>query len=256
MKKLSNSLEGKTALVTGAASGIGRATAALLAAEGVRVAMADRDETGLLESARHIGDQGGDVQALPIDVRESKDIAALPDKLESALGGLDILVNNAGICLVSPLNADDFNQRWDDTLAINLTAYVKVIRVCLPLIRKSKSGRIISTASTEGLGATTKISPYTTSKHGVIGLTRSLSVELGREGITVNCICPGPIHTGITAVISDEAKDKFARRRIPLRRYGEPEEIAHGIVSLAMPGASFTNGHALVVDGGLTVQNS
>ena len=111
-------------------------------------------------------------------------------------------------------------------------------------------------ASTEGLGATAGGSPYTAAKHGVIGLTRSMAVELGPRGINVNCICPGPIKTGMTAGIPDEAKDKFARRRVALKRYGDPEEVAHATLSLVLPAASFINGAHLVVDGGLTIRNA
>jgi 3-oxoacyl-[acyl-carrier protein] reductase len=114
----------------------------------------------------------------------------------------------------------------------------------------------VNVASTEGLGATAYLSPYTASKHGVIGLTRSLAVELGPAGVTVNCICPGPIHTGMTAAIPDEAKAKFARRRVPMRRYGDPEEVAHMTLSLVLPAASYITGAVLVVDGGLTIQNT
>ena len=99
-------------------------------------------------------------------------------------------------------------------------------------------------------------SPYTASKHGVVGLTRALAVELGSQGVTVNCVCPGPIRTGMTAPIPDDAKRKFARRRVPLRRYGEPEEVAHATLSLVLPASSFINGAVLVVDGGLLVQNT
>ena len=111
-------------------------------------------------------------------------------------------------------------------------------------------------ASTEGLGATPYLSAYTASKHGVIGLTRALAVELGRRGITVNCVCPGPIHTGMTALIPDEDKARFARRRVPVGRYGSPEEVAHATLSLVLPAASFINAAVLVVDGGLTAQNT
>jgi 3-oxoacyl-[acyl-carrier protein] reductase len=114
----------------------------------------------------------------------------------------------------------------------------------------------VNIASTEGLGATAGISPYTASKHGVVGLTRGLAVELGARGVTVNCICPGPIHTGMTAAIPDDAKRKFARRRVPLRRYGDPEEVAHMTLALVLPAASFVNGVAIPVDGGLRVQNT
>jgi 3-oxoacyl-[acyl-carrier protein] reductase len=109
-------------------------------------------------------------------------------------------------------------------------------------------------ASTEGLEATAYNSPYTVSKHGVIGLTRALAVELGERNVTVNCVCPGPIRTGMTSAIPEDDKKKFARRRVPLRRYGDPEEVAHAILSLALPAASYINGAVLTVDGGMTSQ--
>jgi 3-oxoacyl-[acyl-carrier protein] reductase len=165
-------------------------------------------------------------------------------------------VNNAGVSLLQPAGGDDYEAAWETTLAVNLTAQQRMIRAALPQLTREGGGRIVNIASTEGLGATAFASPYTASKHGVIGLTRALAVELGSQGVTVNCVCPGPIHTGMTAVIPDEAKAKFARRRVPLRRYGEPEEVAHGILSLALPASSYINGAVLVVDGGLTVQNT
>jgi 3-oxoacyl-[acyl-carrier protein] reductase len=126
----------------------------------------------------------------------------------------------------------------------------------LPHLKKSDAGRIINIASTEGLGATLGTGPYTVVKHGVVGLTRSLAMELGRHGITVNCICPGPILTGMTSAIPEEAREKFARRRVPLRRYAIPEEVAHMTLNLALPSASFVTGAVIPVDGGLTVQNT
>jgi 3-oxoacyl-[acyl-carrier protein] reductase len=127
-----------------------------------------------------------------------------------------------------------------------------MVRACLPDLLRNREGRIVNIASTEGLGAQPFLSPYTVSKHGVVGLTRSLAVELGVQGVTVNCICPGAIDTGMTAPIPQDAKDTFARRRVPLRRYGEPEEIAQMVLSLALPAASYVNGAILPVDGGLT----
>ena len=120
----------------------------------------------------------------------------------------------------------------------------------------SETPRIVNTASTGGLGPTRLISPYTAARTGVVGLTRSLAVEFGPEGITVNCICPGPIHTGMTARIPDEQKAEYARRRTALRRYAEPEEVAHMTLSLCMPAAGFVTGATLPVDGGLTIRNA
>jgi len=114
----------------------------------------------------------------------------------------------------------------------------------------------VNIASTEGLGATKGMSPYTASKTGVVGLTRSLALEYGESGVTVNCICPGPIRTGMTDAIPEDMKTKFARRRVPLRRYGDPEEVAHMTLSLALPAASYVNGAVIPVDGGLVVQNT
>jgi 3-oxoacyl-[acyl-carrier protein] reductase len=114
----------------------------------------------------------------------------------------------------------------------------------------------VNIASTEGLGATPRGSQYSAAKHGVVGLTRSLSTELGKEGITVNCICPGPINTAMTERIPDEDKATYARRRTSLRRYGDPEEVAHATMSLVLPAASFITGVALPVDGGLTIRRA
>src|SRR5205823_13517936 len=149
---------------------------------------------------------------------------------------------------------EGWEAAWDATLAVNLTAQAVLIRGCLSDLIRNREGRVVNIASTEGLGATAYLSPYTASKHGVIGLTRSLAVELGGAGVTVNCVCPGPIHTGITAVIGEEAKAKFARRRVPLRRYGDPGVVAHAVLYLALPSAPYTHGAVLVVGGGMIAQ--
>jgi len=131
-----------------------------------------------------------------------------------------------------------------------------LIRECLPWLEKSDAARIVNIASTEALGATKGMSAYSAAKTGVIGLTRSLAVELGARGITINCICPGPILTGMTAAIPDEAKKEFARRRVALKRYGDPEEVAQMTLSLVLPAASYITGTAIPVDGGLTIKNA
>ena len=253
---LSRSIEGKVAVVTGAASGMGRATAHLLADEGAAVAVLDRTAEGANAVADDILGNGGRAVAIEVDLADAAATDVAMAAARESLGPIDILINNAGLSLPAPIDQDGFDAAWDTTLAVNLSAYTRTIRAALEDLRRDGTGRIVNVASTEGLGATAYMSPYTASKHGVVGLTRSLAVELGPSGVTVNCICPGPIRTGMTALIPEEAKVKFARRRVPMRRYGDPEEVAQITLSLVLPAASFLTGAVIPVDGGLTVQNT
>ena len=254
MAGLSRSVAGRVVVVTGAASGMGRAIAQLFGAEGARVAALDRDADGVAKVADAISLERGIAYGRALDVTDADEVAAAIDAVVGKLGPVGILVNDAGVSLPAPIDGADFDAAWDLTIAVNLTGYVRMVRACLPHLLEAGGGRIVNIASTEGLGATPSISPYTASKHGVVGLTRSLACELGPRGITVNCVCPGPIHTGMTAVIPDEMKERFARRRVPLRRYGDPEEVAHMVLNLALPASSFVNGAVIPVDGGLSAK--
>ena len=256
---LSRSIAGKRAIVTGAASGMGRATAHLFADEGARVAVVDlgEDRVGaVVEEIRTV--HGPDAaQGWAVDVSDAEQVGHLVAEAAEAFGGLDILVNNAGISCAAGAMTDDaqFDEVWAATLAVNLTAQARMVRAVLPFLAAAEGGRVVNIASTEGLIATAGITAYTASKHGVIGLTKSLAVELGRTGVTVNCVCPGPITTAMTASIPDEVKEVYARRRVPLRRYGDPEEVAHMTLSLVLPAASFVTGSIVVVDGGMTIRH-
>jgi 3-oxoacyl-[acyl-carrier protein] reductase len=256
LTSLSRSVADKVVVVTGAASGMGRATAHLLADEGAVVGVVDRAADGLARVADELRDAGARFHAVVADVGTAEGPAAVLGEIRESLGAIDGLVNNAGVSLPAPVDSDDFEGVWATTMAINLTTYARFVRAALPDLRREGAGRIVNVASTEGLGATAGIAPYTVAKHGVIGLTRSLAVELGPAGVTVNCVCPGPINTGMTAAIPDEQKAVFARRRTALRRYGEPEEVAHATLSLLLPAASYITGAILVADGGLTIRNA
>ena len=256
LTELSRSVAGEVVLVTGAGSGMGRATAFLFADEGAKVAAVDQNREPVEAGAAEIVKAGSVAKAWTCDISDRVAVNRLVEEVVAEFGGLDILVNNAGISAALPLEADGYDEAWARVLAVNLTGMTHTIRAALPHLRKSSNPRIINIASTEGLGATPGNSPYTAAKHGVIGLTRSLALEFGKEGITVNCICPGPIRTGMTAPIPEEIKQKYAHQRTALRRYGTPEEVAQMTLSFALPAASFLTGVALPVDGGLTIRRA
>lgn len=256
LTSLVRSVAGKTVVVTGAASGMGRATAHLFADEGANVVVADM---GTDRVARVVGEiteaHGTDrVLGVPTDVTSDEQRRALVDAAVGRFGTIDILVNNAGISRASSVFADDesFAAAWNATLSVNLSAYAHLVRLVVPHM-KERSGRIVNVASTEAIVATPGLAAYSAAKHGVVGLTKSLAAELGRHGINVNAICPGPINTAMTADIPDESKIIYAKRKVPLRRYGEPEEVAQMTLSACLPAASFLNGATIVVDGGMTI---
>ncbi len=256
LSTLSRSIAGKVALVTGAASGMGRATAHLFADEGAHVAVTDLDPAKVQAVVDEIKAAGGRAEGWTLDVSAGPDRERVVAAIVAKWGALDILVNNAGISIDLPLEAADYEQAWDRSVDVLLKAQVMLIRVCLPHLLKSGAGRIVNIASTEALGATRGFSTYTAAKTGVIGLTRSLAVEFATRGITVNCICPGPIRTGMTAGIPEEAKAEFARRRVAMKRYAEPEEVAQATLNFVLPAAQYITGQHLAVDGGMTIRNA
>ena len=259
---LSRSIVGRVAIVTGAASGMGRATAHLFAREGAKVVVSDLTQEGCEAVCEEIAKARMEIpsigEAIPVacDVGDPDALKALAQAAVERFGGVDILVNNAGFARHAMPDQDEYDEVWQRSLAVMLSAHQRLIRACLPHLRRSDAPRIVNIASTEGLGATPGNASYVAAKHGVIGLTRAMAVDLGPEGITCNAICPGPIRTAITEGISEEHKTIFAKRRTALKRYGAPEEVANMTLSLVLPAASFITGAAIPVDGGLTIRNA
>ncbi len=257
-------LTGRMAVVTGAGSGIGRAVALMMAARGAGVAAVDIDEASALETARLIGAAGGRALGLRADVSRAEDIDAAVDAAVAALGPLDIMVNNAGI-LDGYFNVDEMDLAvWKRVLDIDLTSVFlgckRALREMLPRGR----GRIINMASVAGLNGTGGGAAYIAAKHGVVGLTRQMAVVYSNRGITVNCVCPGPVLTGLRAHsqallgpdvpdISQRGvavSDEQVRALIPSGVRGSVDDIAGSVCFLASDDASYITGHSLVVDGG------
>ncbi|MGA7758342.1 MAG: SDR family NAD(P)-dependent oxidoreductase [Ilumatobacteraceae bacterium] len=260
LSRLSRSIEGKVAIVTGAASGMGLATARLFADEGARVVVADLVPERVAAVVDEIRSAHGETSALavPCDVGDLAGLRSLVDDTIAWAGRLDIVVNNAGVSLVNSAFQDEaeFEDNWSRTLDVNLTSHARLVRLAIAHLIDSGAGRVVNIASTESIVATAGLAAYAASKAGVTGLTRSLAVELGRHGVTVNCVCPGPIDTGMTEAIPAEAKETYARRRVPLRRYGDPEEVAHMTLNLCLPSSSYVNGATIAVDGGMTIRHT
>jgi 3-oxoacyl-[acyl-carrier protein] reductase len=260
LSTLSRSIAGQVAIVTGAASGMGRATAHLFADEGARVAIVDLGGERVLAVVDEIRAAHGpdSCDGYVVDVADHAALKQLVADVVARFGRLDIVINNAGVSMITSAFQDEesYEANWAATLDINLTAHSRLVRAALPHLQATGAGRIVNIASTEAIVTTAGMTAYAATKAGVVGLTKSLAVELGRHGVTVNCICPGPINTGMTAVIPDEAKEVYAKRRVPLRRYGAPEEVAHMTLNLCLPASSFVNGAIIPVDGGMSIRHT
>lgn len=241
-------LSGKVALVTGGASGIGRAIAGALAAEGADIGIVDRDAAGARIVAERTAGLGVRVFAATADVGDEAEMAAAFAAVRTALGDVDILCNNAGIDTISALDDMPIDM-WDEMMRVNLRSVFLGTRLVLPAMRRKKWGRIINTASQLGHKGAAQMVHYCAAKAGVIGFTRALAYEVARDGITVNATCPGPINTPLVDVIPQAWRDaKLAE--LPIGRFGTVDEVAPTVVLLASDEGSYYVGATLNMNGG------
>src|SRR5438046_3255581 len=248
-------LEGKSVIITGAGSGIGRAASLLFTREGARLIAVDKTE-GVKETAKLVADAGGTVEAMMADAGNEADVKAFIDKAVSKYGKLDAIWANAGVSGGLVPLADQTVEHWQEILRINLIGPFLAIKHAMPHMIRQKYGAIVCTASVAGLKSGASAHPYAASKAGVISLVQTTAYSLSGTGVRINAVCPGLIETGMTKPIFDRAKERGTADKIgqlnPLKRPGQPHAHAAVGLVLASDESSYVNGQALPVDGGLT----
>jgi NAD(P)-dependent dehydrogenase (short-subunit alcohol dehydrogenase family) len=247
-----NHLENKVALVTGASSGIGRATALILAREGAKVVVSDVREREGNETANEIKQRHGEALFIPADVSDADDVETLVERTVSAYGRLDCACNNAGVENSMKPTADISMKEWDKVLDINLKGVWLCMKYEIPEMLEH-GGSIVNISSIAGQKGFANLAPYTASKFGIIGLTKTAALEYAKTGIRINAVCPGVIRTEmIDRVIGgDPDLEKQYVAMEPVGRMGKPEEIAESVLWLFSDASSFVTGHAMTVDGGI-----
>ncbi len=246
-------MEGKVALVTGASSGIGRASAQAFAADGAKVVVADIAVEGGEETVRMIEEAGGEAIFVETDVTDGAAVKAMVEQAVQTWGRLDCAHNNAGIAEPRVLTADLTEELWDRIIDINLRGIWLCMKHEIPQMLEQGGGTIVNTASVVGLIAVSRQPAYVASKHAIVGLTKTAALDYGRKGIRVNAVCPGPIRTQALEWYMSQSPqiEQQLTAQNPSGRLGTPEEIAEAVVWLSSDGASYLTGHTLVADGGV-----
>ncbi len=245
-------MKGKVALITGAAAGIGRATAIAFAQKGARVVVSDVNAAGGKETVDLIEEGGGTAMFLRADVADAESVAALVSGTVDAFGGLDFAFNNAGIEGEAASTTECSGENWDRVIAINLTGVWLCMKHEIPVMLERGGGVIVNCASIAGVVGYATMPAYTASKHGVIGLTRTAALEYAKQNIRVNAICPGVIETEMIERFThgDPERRSELREGVPVGRLGRSEEIASAVLWLCADDSAFVTGHPLVIDGG------
>ncbi len=247
-------LEGKVTLITGAGSGIGRATALACACEGARLVVADRVVAGGQETVAMIEQEGGEATFVQVDVTQADEVEALVAQVVATYGRIDCAHNNAGIEGQLARTADYLEDDWDRVIAVNLKGVWLCMKHEIPPMLQQGGGAIVNTASLAGLVGARRLSAYVASKHGVVGLTKTAALEYAKAGIRINAVCPGIIHTSMVERMYLDQRPELEARLIatePIGRLGQPEEVAQAVLWLCSDAASFVTGHTMTVDGGL-----
>ncbi len=249
-------MEGKVALVTGGSAGIGRAAALAFAEEGAKVVIADVAVEGCRNTAAEIRDGGGEARCIEADVSKADQVEAMIAETIATYGQLDYAFNNAGIEGEQAPTGESTQENWDRVIGINLTGTWLCMKYEIQKMLEQGGGAIVNMSSVAGVIGYANIPAYTASKHGVIGLTKAAALEYATQGIRVNAVCPGVIYTEMIERFTggNEEAEKQMAASAPMKRMGEPQEIAAAVIWLCSDAASFVTGHSMIIDGGMVIE--